>query len=100
MRTGAARQRGRISSLMQWWPRRHGLPDAAAAKTRAHDGSPPRPWTDAISPRLRARALGAVPWIAGGLIAFAVLGFLVAPFVLRPVLEKQLSAALDRSVTI
>jgi len=39
-------------------------------------------------------------WTGGILIGFAVLGFLVAPVLVRPALERQLSAALDRNVTI
>lgn len=39
-------------------------------------------------------------WIGGIVVAFAVLGFLVAPALVRPALERELSAALDRKVSI
>jgi hypothetical protein len=44
--------------------------------------------------------LRALLWIVGILIAVAVLGFLAAPYILKPVLERRLSEALDRKVTI
>ncbi|HSS69241.1 MAG TPA: DUF748 domain-containing protein [Casimicrobiaceae bacterium] len=50
----------------------------------------------ASGPRLR-RALA---WIAGILVAIAVIGFLVLPWIARPRLEHALSTALDRKVTI
>jgi uncharacterized protein involved in outer membrane biogenesis len=39
-------------------------------------------------------------WLIGILAAIAVIGFLLLPIVLKPVLEKDLSAALDRKVAI
>ncbi|TMH37322.1 MAG: DUF748 domain-containing protein [Betaproteobacteria bacterium] len=39
-------------------------------------------------------------WTGEILIAFAVLGFLVVPLAVKPVLESQLSAALNRNVNI
>ena len=50
----------------------------------------------ASRPKLR-RALA---WIAGILVAIAVIGFLVLPQIARPRLEHALSTALDRKVTI
>jgi hypothetical protein len=48
--------------------------------------------------RLRLRR--SLLWLGGILVAFAVVGFLVLPVLLRPVLEDKLSAALDRKVSI
>ena len=42
----------------------------------------------------------ALVWIAGILVAIAVIGFLVLPYFARPRLERALSTALDRKVTI
>jgi hypothetical protein len=39
-------------------------------------------------------------WLGGCLAAFAILGFLVLPPLVRPYLERKISAALDRKVTI
>jgi uncharacterized protein involved in outer membrane biogenesis len=50
----------------------------------------------AISSRLRR----VLTWSIGILLAFAVLGFFVAPRVLRPYLEDQLSQTLERKVSI
>lgn len=48
------------------------------------------------SGRLRRPAL----WLGGALVVLGVLGFLVAPPLLRPVLEREASAALGRQVTL
>jgi hypothetical protein len=48
--------------------------------------------------RLRLRR--SLLWLGGIILAFAVVGFLVLPVLLRPVLEDKLSAALDRKVVI
>src|ERR1051325_1530219 len=50
-------------------------------------------WSDL---RIRRSLLGA----AGAVAVFALLGFLLLPVLLRPVLEDELSAALERRVTI
>ncbi len=47
-------------------------------------------------PRLRRSLI----WFTGVLVAFAVLGFFVLPVLVRPALERNLSAALDRKVSI
>ena len=47
--------------------------------------------------RLRLRLFG---WAVGIIAGFAVIGFLILPLILRPVLEDKLSAALDRKVAI
>lgn len=39
-------------------------------------------------------------WTAGILVAFAILGFLLLPVLVKPAMERQLSTALDRNVTI
>jgi len=57
----------------------------------------PSPGAFASWLRLRLRVL---VWAAGILAGFAVVGFLILPLVLRPVLENKLSAALDRKVAI
>ncbi|HTR57739.1 MAG TPA: DUF748 domain-containing protein [Casimicrobiaceae bacterium] len=57
-----------------------------------------RPSLAAIASRPRLRR--ALAWIAGILVAIAVIGFLVLPYFARPPLERALSAALDRKVTI
>ena len=44
--------------------------------------------------------LRAFVWAAGLVAGFAVLGFLILPLILRPVLENKLSAALERKVAI
>jgi len=41
-----------------------------------------------------------VAWTVGAVVVFAIVGFLVLPLVVRPALERNLSAALDRKVTI
>ena len=52
----------------------------------------------AMASRLRLRR--ALAWGVGLLLAIAVLGFLVAPRVVRPYLEEQLSQSLERKVSI
>lgn len=47
-------------------------------------------------PRVRKIAL----WSVGGVALFTVIGFLVAPYVVKAVLEKQLSAKLHRPTTV
>src|SRR5271165_2444489 len=47
-------------------------------------------------PRLR-RALA---WLAGLFLAYGVIGFFLLPPLLRPALERNLSAVLERKVTI
>jgi uncharacterized protein involved in outer membrane biogenesis len=42
----------------------------------------------------------AVAWIAGIVVAFGAIGFLALPPLVRPALERTLSTALDRKVTI
>src|SRR5262252_7597251 len=59
-----------------------------------------RPSLAAVALRSRPRLLRAAAWIVGILAVFAVIGFLVLPLVVRPALERNLSAALDRKVTI
>jgi len=59
-----------------------------------------RPSLAAVALRSRPRLLRAAAWIVGILAVFAVVGFLVLPLVVRPALERNLSAALDRKVTI
>ncbi len=49
---------------------------------------------------LRSRLLRVLAWSAAGVLAYGVLGFLVLPALLRPMLEDRLSAALERKVTI
>ena len=49
---------------------------------------------------LRPHSRAVLLWTGGVVIAFAVLGFLVAPVLVRPTLERKLSAALDRNVSI
>jgi uncharacterized protein involved in outer membrane biogenesis len=41
-----------------------------------------------------------VAWTVGAVVVFAIVGFLALPLVVRPALERNLSAALDRKVTI
>ena len=48
----------------------------------------------------RAYLLRILAWVGGIVVAFAALGFLVAPALVRPALERELSAALDRKVSI
>jgi hypothetical protein len=52
----------------------------------------------AIASRPRLRRTGA--WLAAFIIAFAVIGFLLLPPLVRPALERSLSSALDRKVSI
>lgn len=59
-----------------------------------------RPSLAAVALRSRPRLLRAVAWIVGIVAVFAVVGFLILPLVARPALERNLSAALDRKVTI
>jgi len=59
-----------------------------------------RPFPGALVSWRRARLGRALLWLAGILAAIAVLGFLVLPLVVRPMLERDLSAALGRKVTI
>ena len=54
----------------------------------------------ALASWLRAQWLRGLSWSAGLLVAYAVAGFFVAPLLLRPALERNLSAALNRSVRI
>ena len=56
------------------------------------------PGSSAFWSSLRVRR--SLLWLAGVLVAFAVLGFLVLPLILRPMLEKNLSEALERKVSI
>ena len=44
--------------------------------------------------------LRAAVWAVGVVAGFAVIGFLILPLILRPVLEDKLSAALERKVAI
>src|SRR5215470_4816150 len=57
-----------------------------------------RPSLVAIVRRPRIRRAAA--WLAGILVAIAVIGFLVLPYLARPRLERALSEALARKVTI
>ena len=59
-----------------------------------------RPSLAAVALRSRPRLLRAAAWFVGLVVVFAVIGFLVLPLVVRPALERNLSAALDRKVTI
>jgi hypothetical protein len=52
----------------------------------------------ALSARPRLRRI--LAWVAAGLVAFAALGFLIAPLLVKPALEQALSHALTRKVTI
>src|SRR5215831_1677125 len=76
--------------------------DPARPDVTADHGGPREAWhrvASAVQER-RTWLLRALFWIVGILIAVAVLGFLAAPYILRPVLERRLSEALDRKVTI
>jgi uncharacterized protein involved in outer membrane biogenesis len=58
------------------------------------------PFPGDFSMRSNVRLRRGLYWLGGVLVAIAVLGFLVAPLLIRPALEKNLSAALDRKVSI
>jgi hypothetical protein len=57
-------------------------------------------WPGALASWSRLRLRRSLIWLAGALVAFAVLGFLVLPVLVRPALQSKLSTALDRKVTI
>src|SRR5215472_16501962 len=59
-----------------------------------------RPSLAAVALRSKPRLLRAAVWIVGILAVFAVVGFFVLPLVVRPAIERNLSTALDRKVTI
>jgi hypothetical protein len=48
----------------------------------------------------RPRLLRVAVWIIGIVVAFAAIGFLALPPLIRPVIERALSTALERKVTI
>ena len=51
--------------------------------------------------RFRSRHIRRAAAITGGLLVFwAVLGFLVLPAILRPVLERKIAEALHRQATL
>jgi uncharacterized protein involved in outer membrane biogenesis len=55
---------------------------------------------EALVSRLRPRLRSILAWVGGILLAYAVVGFFVAPPLVRPALERSLSETLDRKVTI
>ena len=55
---------------------------------------------EALTLRFGARLRRVALWTAGVLVAFAILGFLLLPHILKPALERELSADLDRNVSI
>jgi hypothetical protein len=59
---------------------------------------PLRPSLIALAARPRLRR--GLAWLAAVLVAFAALGFLIAPLLVKPALEQALSNALERKVTI
>jgi hypothetical protein len=78
----------------------------------ANDLTPPASHVEARAPssnwrsievltlRFGARIRRVALWTAGLLVAFAILGFLLLPHFLKPALERELSADLDRNVSI
>jgi len=57
------------------------------------------PSPGAFASWFRSRLRAAI-WAVGAVAGFAVIGFLILPLILRPVLENKLSAALERKVAI
>ena len=57
-------------------------------------------WSSLKAVTARPRLRRALAWLAAGIVAFGVLGFLIAPLLAKPALEHALSNALARKVTI
>ena len=57
-------------------------------------------WSSLKAVTARPRLRRALAWLAAGIVAFGVLGFLIAPLLAKPALERALSNALERKVTI
>jgi hypothetical protein len=59
-----------------------------------------RSWLDKAVAWMRRRGVRWLAWLGGVVVAYALIGFFALPAVLRPLLERDLSAALGRHVTI
>jgi flagellar motor protein MotB len=53
-----------------------------------------------VAARLRASALRLLAWVAAVVALYALLGFIALPMLLRPFLERELSDATGRAVTV
>jgi len=60
----------------------------------------PRSWFDKAVAWMRRRGVRWLAWLGGVVAAYALIGFFALPAILRPLLERDLSAALGRRVTV